>query len=260
MAQKSTAAGRRRATQFLAGAALSSMILAGGSIQAADTQAGWKTLVDGKSLKNTRAFTRSWGYNYPWGDTHNGSAKMSPSNISLSDGVATVQAVPVSDQGKFHYSSETFYLKKWVTIDAARPKWDISIEAKVPTVKGTWPAFWLTGVKGWPPESDIMEFKGDSTVWQNTYNGKWDNTLTNVPTAGDWHKYRLVAEMTSADTVDFHYYIDNDLKATHTQTGFIGQPLWLLFDYQTEGSSGSPGPTDTTYTYLRNPTILYQTK
>jgi hypothetical protein len=216
-------------------------------------QAAWETLVDGSSFNSSAVFTAEWNYNYPWGNTHNGSARMYSTNITFSGGVATMKSVPVSGQGSIHYYSATFYLKEQITINAQFPVWDISGQFEVPSSVGTWPALWLTGANSWPPESDIMEFKGSATCWQNTYNGTWASTGTVVSSPGSaWHTYRLTAVMINSTTVDFHYYIDGSLKARHTQTGFVGSPMWLIIDYQMEGSSGSPGPSGTTFTYAKN--------
>jgi beta-glucanase (GH16 family) len=37
-----------------------------------------------------------------------------------------------------------------------------AIRSKNPTGPATWPAFWLTGQKNWPPEIDIFEMYGKS--------------------------------------------------------------------------------------------------
>jgi len=222
-------------------------------------RATWKTLVDGTAFNSVSAFTAAYNYNYPWGDTHNGSAKMFSTNISFSGGTATIQSIPVSGQGSIHYYSGTFYLKNSVTVDANHPLWDVSCQAEVPTATGTWPAFWMTGVNSWPPESDVMEFKGSSTCWQNTYNGTWQSTGTAVSGAGSsFHTYRVVAVMINSTTVDFHYFIDGKQCATASQTGFVGAPMWVIFDYQMEGSSGTPGPTTTTHTLVKNIVIKYE--
>lgn len=39
--------------------------------------------------------------------------------------------------------------------------YDVQGEFISPTAVGTWPAFWLTAVSGWPPEADIGEWKGE---------------------------------------------------------------------------------------------------
>ena len=99
--------------------------------------AAWKTLVDGTSLNSAGAFANAWNYNYPWGNSHNGSARMYSTNITFSGGVATLKSVPVSGQGSIHYYSGTFYLKTNVTIDANHPVWDISVQAEVPRALAT---------------------------------------------------------------------------------------------------------------------------
>ncbi len=56
-------------------------------------------------------------------------------------------------------------------------------------VEDAWPAFWLTGADIWPPESDILGYKGDTRNWFNIYwnaSGGWSNTTVNVPSPGSW--------------------------------------------------------------------------
>ena len=159
--------------------------------------ATWQTLVDGTSFNGANAFTNQWSYNYPWGTDHNGSARMNATNVTVSGGVVTLTSSLTntyegtsskSPNLTIRYNSGTFYLKQQITIDAQHPVWDISGQLKVPTQTGTWPAFWITGANSWPPESDFMEFKGSSTCWQNTYNGSWQTSHTNISSAGtEWH-------------------------------------------------------------------------
>ncbi len=123
----------------------------------------------------------------------------------------------------------------------------------MPIQTGTWPAFWMTGANSWPPESDFAEFKGSDGCNQNTYDGSWKTSTTTVPTAGtSWHTYRMVACLENSTNVDFHYYIDGVMKSEQTSTTFVGSPCWLIIDYQMEGSSGSPGPSSTTFYYASN--------
>jgi hypothetical protein len=42
------------------------------------------------------------------------------------------------------------------------------------------------------------------------------------------------------------------MEAEQTATTFNNSPCWVIVDYQMEGSSGSPGPSYTTYTYVSN--------
>ncbi len=222
----------------------------------------WQTVVDGTSFNSVSAFTGSWSYNYPWGTDHNGSARMNATNVTVSGGVVTLtSSLTNSYEGTssaspyltIRYNSGTFYLNTQITISQNYPIWDISGQFKVPTQTGCWPAFWMTGANSWPPESDFMEFKGGAGCSQNTYNGSWQGLTTTVSTAGTaWHTYRLVACLENSTNVDFHYYIDGVMKSEQTSTTFVNAPCWLIIDFQMEGSSGSPGPSYTTYTYVTN--------
>lgn len=48
-------------------------------------------------------------------------------------------------------------------------RYTVSGEFIAPTAVGTWPAFWLTAVVGWPPESDIGEWKGALIYWFSSH-------------------------------------------------------------------------------------------
>jgi len=221
----------------------------------------WETLVDGTSFNSSNSFEAVWSYNYPWGEDHNGTAHMESTNIVVTTGMVTMVSTPTNSyQGNsskdpflpIRYNSATFYLKQKITISAQFPILDVSGEFQVPSQRGTWPAFWLTGANSWPPESDIMEFKGNATCWQNTYTGSWQETLTPVPSPDNWHHYRVVATLINTTNVDLHYYIDGVLKAMHTAATFVGKSNWLIIDLQMEGASGSPGPVNGTSMRARN--------
>jgi hypothetical protein len=222
----------------------------------------WQTVVDGSSFSSVGAFQAKWSYNYPWGTDHNGSARMNATNVAVSGGTVTMTSSltnfyegtsSASPHLTIRYNSGTFYLQQQIIVDSQYPIWDISGQFMVPTQTGTWPAFWMTGVNSWPPESDFAEFKGSDGCNQNTYDGSWKTSTTAVPTAGTaWHTYRMVACLENSTNVDFHYYIDGVMKSEQTSTTFVGSPCWLIIDYQMEGSSGNPGPSYTTYYYASN--------
>lgn len=237
-------------------------ILLAGALPFAVCAASWETVVDGTSFHNRAIFRAYWGANYPWGTDHNGSARMNATNILVANGVVTlVSSLTNVYEGTssssphltIRYNSGTFYLKQHILINSQYPLWDIRGRFKVPTQRGCWPAFWMTGANSWPPESDFMEFKGSDGCNQNTYNGRWQVKVTTVATASSaWHTYRVVACLENSTNVDFHYYIDGVMESEQTSTTFVNSPCWLIVDYQMEGSSGSPGPSYTTYAYATN--------
>lgn len=206
------------------------------------------------------SFSTYWNYNYPWGTDHNGSARMRSQNVSVSSGVLTCTAYPgtVSDKTSIHYFSGTVYCKQQVTVSNSWPLWRVSGEFQCPSVKGTWPAFWLNNADGWPPEADIMEFKGSNVNWSNTYknlSGAWSNSYTTVSSPANWHTYTAWIAKYSATDVKIEYWIDGVLRGTHYGQNFMNDPLNLIIDLQMEGSSGTPGPTGNTYLKARNVTI-----
>jgi hypothetical protein len=213
----------------------------------------WQTVING-SFASTSTLQRDWNYNYPWGDTHNGSAKMLASQVSASGGVLTETAVPVSGEGSIHYHSGTIWAKTEVTVDNTYPNWEVRGDFEAPAQTGAWPAFWLSGATSWPPESDILEYKGNNVNWFNTFRTSSDvsTTTVNVSSPGNWHTYRAWISQVSSSDVHIDYYIDGVWQAEHDAAGFVGKPMWIIIDLQTEGSSGSPGPTGTTSFRARN--------
>jgi len=240
----------------------------------------WETLMDGTSFGSYTALENEWNYLYPWGSDHNGSARMYASSTDHSQvfietpGVLTIKAtkVPETEGNSSHdphllikYHSGAVHGKKQVVINEQYDAWEISGDFIAPISRGTWPAFWITGAFSWPPESDILEFKGSNVNWQNTADGPdwtnvgWETTKTVVSDANvNWHNYKVV--MTRAkdrrgrwtNNVKCQYYIDGALKGTHTGTNFFNQTFNIIVNLQMEGSSGSPGPLTDTYYYARN--------
>lgn len=224
----------------------------------------WETVIGTGTFADQETFEATWNYYYPWGRDHNGSARMYgyPDHVYPSGGVLTITSDPISwDEGNstsspylaIEYHSGAIHAQHQMLINDQYPNYEIKGEFQVPTVTGTWPAFWLTGVNSWPPESDIMEFKGSNVNWQNTFRTSSDvsTTKTTVSDAGSWHEYRVWISKASSTDVNIHYYIDGDWKGMHT-ADFVGKPMWIIINMQMEGSSGSPGPTYSTTMKVRN--------
>ncbi|WP_182907858.1 family 16 glycosylhydrolase [Microbispora sp. H13382] len=255
---------RRHSALLLAAAVVGSTVTAPAPAHAA----AWETVVDTGSFAGYSALESEWKYLYPWGSDHNGSARMYGSSsdhnhISLSGGVLTLTATRITwDEGTstanphpaIHYHSGAIHARDQVVVNDQFPNWEVKGDFQAPSSRGTWPAFWLTGVNSWPPESDILEFKGDSRNWFNTFrtSSDVDSTVVGVSSPGSWHTYRAWITKVSATDVDIHYYVDGQWKAVHHARGFVGKPMWLIVNLQMEGSSGSPGPSAATYYRARN--------
>lgn len=218
----------------------------------------WVTVLPTTSFNS---YSTYWNNLYPWGSDHNGSARMRTQNIATSGGVLTMTAYPgtVSDKPSIHYFSGTCYAKQQVTVSSSWPKWRVSGEFQCPSAKGTWPAMWLNGANQWPPESDIMEFKGSATCWTNTYknqNGQWSSVGTVISGPANWHKYTAyLTRIGTTSNVAIEYWIDGVNVSNQTGQNFVNEPLNLILDLQMEGSSGTPGPGGNTVMRARNVTI-----
>ncbi|MEV3936438.1 twin-arginine translocation signal domain-containing protein [Glycomyces sp. NPDC049804] len=229
--------------------------------------AAWETLIDGNSFASRAALESEWNYLYPWGADHNGTARMYASSTDANHcfispaGVLNLKATRITwNEGNsskdpylpIRYHSAAIHAKNQVLVNDRYPNWEIRGEFQAPSAPGTWPAFWITGAASWPPESDILEYKGDNRNWFNTYDGAWDNTLVTVASPGSWHEYRIWMTKTSAADVQIHYYLDDVWKAAHTGSNFVGKPMNIIINLQMEGSSGANGPTGDTYYKARN--------
>lgn len=227
----------------------------------------WETVVDNSSFASYTAFEAAWNYLYPWGSDHNGTARMYGStsdhnHIYLNAGTLTLKAARINwNEGNsssdpylpIHYHSGAVHAKTQVLVNDQFPDWEVKGDFQAPSVSGSWPAFWLTGVNSWPPESDILEFKGNATNWQNTFRTWQDvsSILTNVSAPGNWHNYRVWITKVSATDVNIHYYIDGNWTGMHV-ANFVGKPMYIIINLQMEGSSGGSGPTTDTYYNAKN--------
>ncbi|KAJ6571733.1 endo-beta-1,3-galactanase [Mycena capillaripes] len=227
------------------------------------------TVIPITSFSSYTTFESFWAYLYPWGSDHNGSARMvgsstDHSHIVVASSTLSLIATPTSNPSPptstanpnpaIHYASGAIHAKSQITVTSAN-SYTISGDFSSPTVLGTWPAFWLTAVNGWPPETDIGEWKGTNNNWFNTFNTSSivKSNLVAWPADLSFHSLKavLTAESNNAD-VKIDFYMDNVLQTTQFGQGFVGKPLWLIINLQMEGSSGSPGPTGTTTYKVRN--------
>ncbi|ROW03839.1 hypothetical protein VPNG_07287 [Cytospora leucostoma] len=219
-----------------------------------DLQKRATTLIPDTVFSSTDSLESYFDYNYPWGDTHNGGALMSKAQVSIIDNaylqLKADYTGPQEDDSSLSYNSGTVYAKQHFTVEAGGGL-DFKANFVAPVEEGTWPAFWLDGVNSWPPEIDLAEWKGDGKISFNTFNTSsvvksYDYTYPTPTTA--WHT--VLAELRAEDdgtTVKIDFYLNGGLITTQYGAKFVGEPFYLILDYQTLGSSGSSGPTDTTY-------------
>ncbi|KAG4100503.1 family 16 glycoside hydrolase [Neocallimastix lanati (nom. inval.)] len=231
-----------------------------------NTKAYWETILS-DSLTDYQTFEKYWDYLYPWGSDHNGSARMygasdDHNHVYLENNTVVLKASRINwDEGKstanphpvIHYHSGAIHSKQTFTINDQYPNYEIRGEFQAPTNGGTWPAFWLNGAWTWPPEIDILEFKGTTTNWFNTFRTSSDVSTYKeaISNPSGWHEYRLWITKVSNTDMDIHFYIDNKWKAKHT-ANHVGKPFHLIMNLQMEGSASGSAPNGDTYYRGRN--------
>lgn len=170
-----------------------------------------------------------WNYYYPWGQTHNGGAKMTKEQVSVDNGVLKLTATPTSSEADpIHYYSGAIHAKKTFTV-AAGGGYDISAEFIAPVAKGTWPAFWLNAAAGWPPEIDIAEWKGSGKISFNTFNTSSEVEALDVdyPSPGSWHSVKAEIRDINGYEVSTKFYLDGKLVTTQIANDYVGKGLRL---------------------------------
>ncbi|KAI1266669.1 concanavalin A-like lectin/glucanase domain-containing protein [Xylariaceae sp. FL1019] len=225
-----------------------------------------RTMIPTTSFNSQADFDADWNYNYPWGTDHNGGARMAQSQVAFSSGQLTLTAKKVSGQPdathggqqiKINYLSGAIHAKEHFNVSQGGG-YDFTGEFKATTTKGTWPAFWLTAVDGWPPEIDMAEWKGSGKISFNTFNTSsilsWEDVL--YPSPDQWHAIKCEVRDVNQKDVSVKFYMDGALQATQIGGGFFGKPMYLIINLQMEGSSGSPGPSTDTLYQVRNLEVL----
>jgi hypothetical protein len=97
------------------------------------------------SFNSQTDFNTYWNYNYPWGDTHNGAARMDSAHVAIGNGQLTLTTDYVTGQAAtssgiaINYLSGTVYAKEYYTV-AVDGGYCFTGQFQAPTVKGTWPA------------------------------------------------------------------------------------------------------------------------
>lgn len=182
-------------------------------------------------------FDTYWNQLYPWGSDHNGGARMSADQVSVSGGSLIITADPASGeppaehgggQIPINYLSGAIHARNTFTV-AQGGGYDFSAEFTAPVGRGTWPAFWVTGANSWPPEIDIAEWKGSGDISFNTFNTSSQVTALDIPypSPDQWHT--VLAEVRDVNGVDVSvdFYLDGSHIARQGGSNYIGAPLWL---------------------------------
>jgi galactan endo-beta-1,3-galactanase len=106
---------------------------------------------------------------------------------------------------------------------------DFRAELRATTARGTWPAFWLTYVDGWPPEIDMAEWKGSGKISFNTFNTSSQVTTRDVayPEPGLFHRFRCETRDVNGRDVAVKFFMDDQLVTTQYGRDYVGKAMYL---------------------------------
>jgi galactan endo-beta-1,3-galactanase len=196
-----------------------------------------RTAIPKSCLSSQAEFEKYFGYLYPWGTDHNGAARMDKSQVKLADGVLTLTAKPVSGQKPASHGGKSITIKYLSGAVNAKEHYTVTKgggfdfigDFKATTTRGTWPAFWLTYVDGWPPEVDMAEWKGSGKISFNTFNTSSQVSAkdVNYPNPQDWHSIKTELRDINGKDVQIKFYMDDKLVTTQVGRGFTGKAQYL---------------------------------
>ena len=199
-------------------------------------------MIPSTSFTSQSAFDTDWNYLYPWGSDHNGAARMSTAQATLSNtssgGVLTLTARRVDGEKPATHGGKQIPIRYLSGAVLARERFNVSRgggydfagDFKAPTARGTWPAFWLTGVDSWPPEIDMAEWKGSGKISFNTFNTSSEVRARDVeyPRPGEWHTVLCeVRDVGNGRDVSAKMWMDGKVVETQYGRGFVGKPMYL---------------------------------
>ena len=158
---------------------------------------------------------------------------MDSAHVAIGGGQLTLTAdyvtgqAPTSSGIAIQYLSGTIYAKQTYTV-AVGGGYSFTGQFLAPTVRGTWPAFWLTGANGWPPEIDLAEWKGNGDISFNSYGMDKVWITKNVPYSSSSFQTltMTVLDLNGVD-VQTKFYMNGVLQSTQTGKSMVGQPFWL---------------------------------
>lgn len=224
---------------------------------AAATTPVLKTLIPLTALSSTLELEKYFDYEYPWGETHNGGAIMKKQYVSVKDKYLRLTS-HYDGTGNYPYSSGAVHSKQTFAIGKGATM-EFQASFRAPVEAGCQPSFWASGTKSWPPQIDLAEWKGTGKVSFNAFNTSKIIGTKDVewPKPAEFHVVKNILKAEAdGTTVSIEYYIDGKYVVTQYAAKMVGEPFYLIIDYQMLGSSGKKGPEKDTYFDVKDLTVV----
>ncbi|MDR0532347.1 MAG: glycoside hydrolase family 16 protein [Verrucomicrobiales bacterium] len=208
-----------------------------------------------------------WGYEI--GQLRNGEAQYytsRPDNVRVANGTLIIEAQKESYNGAQYTSASIQTLSTdRQTVNFSTIGGRLEVRAKLPSVGGTWPAFWTMGTDSWTPqggwpksgEIDVFEYIANTpyVVFGNLHYagsdglpkdnvGSYDPRSTNLsadPLYADWHTFRVdwYPDRIEWYMDDILYHMVTIDPSQMTDNPF-NKPQYLILNLAVGGSWGSP--------------------
>lgn len=203
--------------------------------------------------------SKGWMTKFPYGGiaartlpSNNETEYYSDSSVGVNpftnkDGILTITAAP-AHAGETPAGSNLTYTSGLMTTyhSFSQLYGYFEVKAQLPSGAGFWPAFWLLPADNtWPPELDVFEQLGGSTIYQSVHTnvGKFnDHTsiVTNVQTAtSEYHVYGVDWEPNYIT-----YYVDGVAVGQLATPADMNKPMYMLLNLAVGGTGSWPGAAD----------------
>jgi beta-glucanase (GH16 family) len=158
--------------------------------------------------------------------------------FSIANGELTIQAVqaPSSIVGPGHWASGLLD----TAASFSQEYGYFEMRAQLPAGTGVWPAFWMLPANGtWPPEIDVLEAYGDTSLYQTVHTGVTGTDTYQITSSvqpsmvSGYHTYGV---NWNASTITF--YFDGQVVGSQPTPADMHQPMYLLVDLAMQAVSG----------------------
>jgi beta-glucanase (GH16 family) len=211
-------------------------------------------LVWSDEFNGTSVDTSKWNEVGPWGEpvaSHGANFRYDPSNVSVSNGVATITA----------QRSGNSWTGGILSTDSTKEfqYGFVEVRAQLPKGQGFWPAIWLYGGSS-ADELDVVESSGGdaSTVYQVYHfpGGQHQDR----PSSPDWTTGYHLFQM-KWEPGRLTYYIDNVQTGSWTES-VPARPMYLMLNFDVGGpgdwSGAADGATPSSATFNVDYVRVYQ--
>ncbi len=202
---------------------------------------GWEMVFEDE-FEGSSLDSRKWNPTYNWGHTHNHRAYCVAENVLVESGILKIKG-----EAKRHPNApatvtsggKTYSLDFTSGAIDSRNKFSVKygyIEGrfKMPSQRGTWPAFWMLQ-DGWPPEIDIFEVPHrrdqhhyylhyTQPDWYDQHGSAWDHEAsfggvhTGPNKSSDFHTYGVEWNENA-----MNFYFDDQRVASYNRPREISQ-------------------------------------